>query len=65
LGRVFEFKIGEVSIMGKSPEAECVVPNRNAETGEVFYDFSKIFAKTRLLPSHPGQKWHNMGIIIT
>jgi uncharacterized protein YcbX len=57
LGRAFEFKIGEVSIMGKSPGAECLVPTRNTETGEVVYDFSKIFVKNRAA-SHP--PWSKM-----
>jgi hypothetical protein len=38
---------------------------RLTETGEITHAFLKIFTKTGLFPSHPFQKWWNIGIIIS
>ncbi|MEP7197817.1 MAG: MOSC N-terminal beta barrel domain-containing protein [Saprospiraceae bacterium] len=46
-GRGIEFKIGELTLIGMSPRARCVVPSRNPTTGEVIHAFPKIFAKHR------------------
>jgi uncharacterized protein len=52
-GRGIEFKVGDVTIIGMSPRARCVVPTRDSETGEVTHAFPKSFAKHRVatLPS--------------
>ena len=58
-----EFTIGNVSLMGMSPRARCVVPSRHPETGEVIPAFSKTFASQRVssLPewSHLKEYDHN------
>lgn len=42
-----EFTIGNVSLIGMSPRARCVVPSRNPETGEVIHAFAKTFSNQR------------------
>lgn len=52
-GSAIEFKIGDVTLLGISPRARCVVPTRHPETGEVIHGFPKLFAtkrKTNLPP---------------
>lgn len=46
-GTAVEFKIGNVTILGISPRARCVVPTRHPETGEIIHAFPKIFARSR------------------
>lgn len=46
-GNSVEFKAGDVTMLGISPRARCVVPTRNPETGEVTHAFPKTFAKHR------------------
>ena len=46
-GTAIEFKIGDVTVLGMSPRARCVVPTRHPETAEVTHAFPKIFAKNR------------------
>ncbi len=52
-GKAIEFKIGEVTLLGISPRARCVVPTRNPGTGEVTHGFPRSFSKHRAstLPS--------------
>ncbi len=52
-GTGIEFTVGDVTIIGMSPRARCVVPTRNSETGEVTHAFPKSFARHRAstLPS--------------
>lgn len=52
-GRGVEFKVGDVTLVGMSPRARCVVPTRDSETGEVTHAFPKSFARHRAstLPS--------------
>jgi len=42
-----EFKIGDVTLIGISPRARCVVPTRNPDSGVVTHSFPKYFAKHR------------------
>ncbi len=42
-----EFKVGNVTMIGMSPRARCVVPTRNPTTGSVTHGFAKSFAKRR------------------
>ncbi len=42
-----EFKVGDVTMIGMSPRARCVVPTRHPETGEVIHAFPKSFARHR------------------
>lgn len=42
-----EFKINDVTLLGVSPRARCVVPTRHPETGEVIHGFPKLFANER------------------
>ncbi len=46
-GTAIEFKIGDVTLLGISPRARCVVPTRHPETGELIHGFQKSFAKHR------------------
>jgi uncharacterized protein len=46
-GMGIEFKIGDVTLLGISPRARCVVPTRNPDSGEVIHSFPKNFAKHR------------------
>lgn len=46
-GRQIEFKIGDVTLLGNSPRARCVVPTRHPETAEVIPAFQKSFATHR------------------
>jgi uncharacterized protein YcbX len=46
-GTAIEFKIGEVTCLGISPRARCVVPTRHPETGEVTHAFPRTFAMNR------------------
>ena len=41
------FQIGEVTLLGMSPRARCVVPTRDPETANVTHAFPKTFAKHR------------------
>ncbi len=52
-GTAVEFKTGDVTLLGISPRARCVVPTRHPETGEVIHGFPRSFAKQRAtsLPS--------------
>ncbi len=52
-GRGVEFTVGDVTVVGMSPRARCVVPTRDSETGEVTHGFPKSFARNRAstLPS--------------
>jgi uncharacterized protein len=42
-----EFKIGDVTLIGISPRARCVVPTRNPDSGVVTHSFPKYFAEHR------------------
>lgn len=46
-GQGVAFQIGDVTLMGISPRARCVVPTRDPETAEVTHAFPKSFAKHR------------------
>jgi uncharacterized protein len=46
-GVAIEFRAGDVTILGISPRARCVVPTRHPETGEVIHAFQKTFAVNR------------------
>ncbi len=46
-GAAIEFTIGEITLLGMSPRARCVVPTRNPVSGEVIHAFPKTFAKHR------------------
>lgn len=46
-GKGIKFTVGDVAMFGMGPRARCVVPSRNAETGEVIHAFPKSFAKHR------------------
>lgn len=48
------FSIGEVQLLGVSPCARCVVPSRDAQSGESIVGFAKTFAIQRktTLPNH-------------
>lgn len=46
-GTAVEFKIGDVTLMGMSPRARCVVPTRHSQTGDVTHAFPKTFARHR------------------
>jgi hypothetical protein len=52
-GRGIEFTVGDVTMIGMSPRARCVVPTRDAVTGVVTHAFPKSFSKHRAstLPS--------------
>ena len=41
------FTVGEVTLLGVSPRARCVVPTRNPETGNTIHAFPKTFARHR------------------
>jgi uncharacterized protein YcbX len=48
---VVNFKVGNLQFVGVNPCQRCIVPTRNAVTGEVNSDFQKIFiSKRRDLP---------------
>lgn len=46
-GETVPFRIGNVQFLGTNPCQRCPVPTRNPLTGEVYPDFSKIFAQQR------------------
>lgn len=46
-GTAIEYKIGEVTCLGVSPRARCVVPSRHPQTAEIIHAFPKTFAKHR------------------
>lgn len=46
-GTAVKFKAGEITFLGISPRARCVVPTRHPETGEVIHGFPKTFARQR------------------
>ncbi|MCW8132695.1 MAG: MOSC N-terminal beta barrel domain-containing protein [Planctomycetota bacterium] len=46
-GKTVSFKIGKVAFEGVNPCRRCVVPTRDALTGEPFPDFTKIFLEKR------------------
>jgi uncharacterized protein YcbX len=46
-GKGVEFSIGDVKVIGLTPRERCVVPTRNAKTGEVTHAFPKIFSRHR------------------
>ena len=56
-----EFKIGNITIMGMSPRARCVVPTRHPETGEVIHAFQKSFAQHRTADLPQGSTLPNYG----
>jgi uncharacterized protein YcbX len=41
------FRIGDVAFEGSNPCARCVVPSRDARTGEIIPDFTKHFCEKR------------------
>jgi hypothetical protein len=51
--RLVRFQIGDVSFLGVNPCQRCIVPTRDALTGESYSDFQKIFIAKRkeTLPS--------------
>jgi uncharacterized protein YcbX len=46
-GTAVKFKAGDVSLLGISPRARCVVPTRHPENGEVHRGFQKTFSNYR------------------
>ena len=52
-GTGIEFKIGEVTLLGVSPRARCVVPTRHPESGELIQGFQKSFAQQRTVNLPP------------
>jgi len=52
-GNIVEFQIGSIRFEGINPCARCVVPTRNALTGQAYPEFQKIFVAQRkaTLPS--------------
>ncbi len=46
LGQV-RFQIGKAELLGANPCERCVVPSRDAHTGEVLREFAKTFAQRR------------------
>lgn len=42
-----EFKIGDVTVLGMSPRARCIVPTRHPQTGDTTQGFQKSFAQNR------------------
>lgn len=46
-GKAIEFKMGDITLLGMSPRARCVVPTRHSQTGEVIHAFPKTFASQR------------------
>jgi uncharacterized protein YcbX len=46
-GEAVRFQIGDVQLEGTNPCQRCVVPTRNAETGERYDEFAAIFEKRR------------------
>lgn len=61
IGNGVEFKIGDVSIIGMSPCARCVVPSRNPDSGEVLSSFQKTFAIQRALTLSETSKLNEYG----
>ena len=45
--KVINFKVGNLRFLGVNPCQRCIVPTRNAVTGEVNSDFQKIFINKR------------------
>jgi uncharacterized protein YcbX len=41
------FRIGDVAFEGSNPCARCAVPSRDARTGEIIPDFTKLFCEKR------------------
>jgi uncharacterized protein len=41
------FNLGDVSLIGMSPRARCVVPTRDTHTGQVAHGFAKRFSERR------------------
>ncbi len=46
-GTAIKFSIGEVSLLGISPRARCIVPTRHPATGESYHAFPKTFSLHR------------------
>lgn len=46
-GHAMELKIGDVTVLGISPRARCVVPTRHSQSGVVTHAFPKTFAAHR------------------
>jgi uncharacterized protein YcbX len=57
-GTAIEFKLGDVTLLGMSPRARCVVPTRNPESGEITHAFPKSFARQRVSALPP---WSRLG----
>lgn len=61
VGKCVEFKVGEVSVLGMSPCARCVVPSRNPDTAEVLTAFQKTFSENRSSTQPQGSKLNDYG----
>jgi uncharacterized protein len=46
-GDSIRFQLGDVTFEGINPCQRCVVPTRDPETGDVYGDFQKVFARKR------------------
>lgn len=60
-GTAIEFRTGEVTCLGISPRARCVVPTRHPETGEVIHAFPKTFAMNRTASLPDGSTLEDYG----
>ncbi|MEP7322545.1 MAG: MOSC N-terminal beta barrel domain-containing protein [Saprospiraceae bacterium] len=66
-GTGIEFTLGDVTLIGMSPRARCVVPSRHPDTGEVIHAFPKIFSRHRAadLPEWSTLKEHGHHYFLT
>ena len=46
-GEQVRFRIGEVTLLGVNPCQRCVVPSRDSDSGDVWPEFAKTFARQR------------------
>jgi uncharacterized protein len=58
IGKGIELKIGDVTMIGMSPRARCIVPTRHPENGAVIQAFQKSFSHQR---SNKLPEWSALG----
>lgn len=66
-GTAVEFTAGDITVLGISPRARCVVPTRHPQTGEVMHGFPKSFAMHRMadLPESSTLEDYGHGYFLT
>jgi uncharacterized protein len=66
-GKIIEYHIGDVKVLGISPRSRCIVPTRNPDTGKGYRGFARTFSEQRMahLPPDSALKEYDNGYYLT